>query len=184
MQKLQRYIHVLGLAVFVLFWMLSSTTAHAWKPEIGEKPAVMEQLEMVDGQAVNLAAYAGKPLIIYFGADWCAPCVANGRPAVLDTFNKYKAKGLQVLFVDLDDTFKFRGKKLQESKTLGIPIVMRALPAAGEEKMTNFNFGTFGKIQVVPTAVILDRNGKVVSKIEQGTKLRAELDDAVSPLVQ
>ena len=112
------------------------------------------------------------------------PCVANGRPAVLDAFNKYKAKGLQVLFVDLDDTFKFRGKKLQESKTLGIPIAMRALPAAGEEKMTNFNFGTFGKIQVVPTAVILDRNGKVVSKIEQGTKLRAELDDAVSPLVQ
>ncbi|WP_313300413.1 TlpA disulfide reductase family protein [Diaphorobacter sp.] len=177
MQKL-RAIDLLGLAVFVTFWALSSTV-HAWQPEIGDKPRAMEQLELVSGAPVNLADYAGKPLIIYFGADWCAPCVANGRPAVINAFNQYKTKGLQVLFVDLGDPFKLRGKKLAESRDLGFPIAMRSLPPTGQEKMRNFDFGTFGTIQVVPTAIILDAKGTVVSKIEQGTKLRDQLDGAV-----
>ncbi|QNP47202.1 peroxiredoxin family protein [Diaphorobacter aerolatus] len=144
----------------------------------------MEQVELVNGQPVDLNQYAGKPLVIYFGADWCAPCVANGRPAVIDAFNKYQARGLQVLFVDLDDPFKFRGKKINESRELGLPIAMRAAPAAGREKMRQFDFGTFGRIQVVPTAIVLNREGKVVAKIEQGTRLRDELDGAVAPLMR
>ncbi|MBF5005327.1 peroxiredoxin family protein [Diaphorobacter caeni] len=173
----------LGLLVFVVCWILSSA-AHAWQPEVGEKPNPMEQLEMVNGQPVNLASYAGKPLVIYFGADWCAPCVANGRPAVIDAFNKYRNKGLQVLFVDLDDPFKLRGKKINESRELGIPIAMRAAPTGDQAKLRNFDFGGFGRIQVVPTAILLDGSGKVVAKIEQGTKLRDELDGAVAPLVR
>lgn len=174
---------LLGLAIFVFFWALSSK-ANAWKPEVGDQPAAMEQLELVTGKPVNLADYAGKPLVIYFGADWCAPCVANGRPAVIDTFNQYRAKGLQVLFVDLDDSFKFRGKKLAESRSLGFPIAMRALPPEGQEKMKNFDFGSFGKIQMVPTAIVVDSQGKVITKIEQGTRLRDELSAAVAPLVR
>ena len=174
---------IIGLAVFVICWALSSTT-RAWQPEIGDKPQPMEQLELVSGKAVNLAEFSGKPLVIYFGADWCTPCTANGRPAVINAFNKYKSQGLQVLFVDLDDPFKFRGKKQAESKELGFPIAMRALPANGQDKLSNFNFGSFGKIQVVPTAILIDRSGKVVSKIEQGTRLRDELDDAVIPLLR
>lgn len=174
---------VLGLLIFVVFWALSST-AHAWKPEVGEHPAALEQLELVSGQPVNLADYAGKPLVIYFGADWCAPCTANGRPAVINAFNKYRDKGLQVLFVDLDDPFKFRGKKVNESRALGFPIAMRALPPTGQEKMRNFDFGTFGKIQVVPTAIVLNKEGKVAAKIEQGTRLRDELEGAVAPLAR
>ena len=174
---------VIGMAVFVIFWVLSSS-AQAWKPEVGDKPEAMQQIEHVTGKPVNLADYSGKPLVIYFGADWCAPCTANGRPAVIDAFNKYKAKGLQVLFVDLDDPFKFRGKKMNESKELGFPIAMRALPPEGQEKMRNFDFGTFGKIQVVPTAIVVDKSGKVVAKIEQGTRLRDELDGTVAPLMR
>ena len=180
----QRPFHVyIGLLVFVICWILSSA-AHAWQPEIGERPHPMEQLELVSGKPVDLVSYTGKPLVIYFGADWCAPCVQNGRPAVLDAFAKYHGRGLQVLFVDLDDPFKFRGKKVAESQLLGMPIAMRALPPAGQEKMRNFDFGSFGKIQVVPTAILLDRSGKVTAKIEQGTRLRAELDDAVAALVK
>ena len=174
---------VIGMAVFVIFWVLSSS-AQAWKPEVGDKPEAMQQIEHVTGKPVNLADYSGKPLVIYFGADWCAPCTANGRPAVIDAFNKYKAKGLQVLFVDLDDPFKLRGKKINESRELGIPIAMRAAPTGDQAKLRNFDFGGFGRIQVVPTAILLDGSGKVVAKIEQGTKLRDELDGAVAPLVR
>ncbi|MPM79445.1 hypothetical protein SDC9_126479 [bioreactor metagenome] len=103
---------------------------------------------------------------------------------MIDAFNKYRAKGLQVLFVDLDDPFKFRGKKLNESRDLGFPIAMRAMPPAGQDKMRNFDFGTFGKIQMVPTAIVVDHTGKVAAKIEQGTRLRDELDGVVATVVR
>ena len=49
-------VHVyLGLLVFVVCW-IASGTAHAWQPEIGEKPNTMEQLEQeVDEQRLSEA---------------------------------------------------------------------------------------------------------------------------------
>ncbi|MPM79446.1 hypothetical protein SDC9_126480 [bioreactor metagenome] len=52
--------HQLGMAVFVIFWALSSA-AMAWKPEVGDKPATLAQPALVSGKPVNLADYSGKP---------------------------------------------------------------------------------------------------------------------------
>lgn len=157
--------------------------ALAWKPEIGEKPAPMEQLELVTtGQPVDLDRYLGHPLILYFGADWCPPCVSSGRPAVIAAFQQYRDRGLQLLFVSLDPR-KARAAKKAESLALGFPIAMRARPEDGVDKLRSFHFGAFGRIYVVPTAIVLDADGKVVRKLEQGSGLKSELDDTVRQLL-
>ena len=170
-----RWLALLGLAL--------PLAAQAWKPEIGDKPEPMEQIELIaSNRPVDLNQYLGRPLILYFGADWCPPCVASGRPAVVAAFNQYKDRGLPVLFVSLDPR-KARAGKREEAKALGFPIAMRAKPVDGEDKLRSFDFGAFGRIYVVPTAIILDADGKVVRKLEQGSGLKSELDSVVRGLL-
>jgi thiol-disulfide isomerase/thioredoxin len=111
------------LKSFLLMVLAAGTTAHAYEPEIGELPGPIGQLEYVDGIPLDVSALRGKPLVLYFGADWCVPCVERGRPATVKVAKRYGPMGLQVIFVSMDDN-KFRQQKIDESKNLGLGRVI------------------------------------------------------------
>jgi len=54
------------------------------------------------GKPVSLHDYKGKYVLVDFWASWCAPCRAE-NPNVLKAYNKYKAKGFNVLGVSMDE---------------------------------------------------------------------------------
>jgi cytochrome c biogenesis protein CcmG/thiol:disulfide interchange protein DsbE len=58
----------------------------------------------VDGTAVKLSDFRGKPVWLTFGASWCQPCRAE-NPDIKATAEKYAASGLVVLavFISEDD---------------------------------------------------------------------------------
>jgi cytochrome c biogenesis protein CcmG, thiol:disulfide interchange protein DsbE len=55
-----------------------------------------------DGKTVSLADYAGKPLWLTFGASWCPDCRTES-PDVQAAYQKYKAQGLNVLAVFINE---------------------------------------------------------------------------------
>ncbi len=158
-------VKLLPLVAFLLF----QGAAHAYKPEIGEVPAPLHKLEYVDGTPFDLSALRGKPAVIYFGADWCFPCVERGRPATVAVNNKYGPMGLQVIFVSMDDN-KFRSQKIEEAKRLGLRIAMvqTAICPSGKCPDGLRDLGDFGRIYVYPTAFILDSSGIVRAKLDRG----------------
>ncbi len=56
-----------------------------------------------DGKTVSLADYAGKPLWLTFGASWCPDC-RNEAPDVEAAYQKYRAQGLNVLAVFINES--------------------------------------------------------------------------------
>ena len=155
--------------------------ANAYKPEIGDKPSKLQDIEYVDGTPIDLKKLQGKPVVLYFGGDWCAPCVERGRPAALAAARKYGPQGLKVIFVSMDDN-NMRQQKIQESEQLDISIAMptmnicppgscfHGIKSLGEQ---------FGRIYVFPTAVVLDANGVVQAKMDRGMGVQGGLDGAV-----
>ena len=59
-------------------------------------------LKDMNGKDVRLADFRGKPIILNFWATWCGPCKAE-IPALVALADQYKAQGLTVLGVSVDD---------------------------------------------------------------------------------
>ena len=70
-------------------------------PEVG-KPAPNFTATTIEGAKVTLSGLRGRPVWLNFGAPWCQPCRAE-NPDIEAAYEKYRAQGLQVLWVVIND---------------------------------------------------------------------------------
>ena len=70
-------------------------------PEVG-KPAPNFTATTLEGAKVTLRGLRGHPVWLTFGAPWCQPCRAE-NPDVEAAYEKYRAQGLEVLWVVIND---------------------------------------------------------------------------------
>lgn len=113
---------------------------------------VLAKIKMtdLDGKALDLKAYAGKPIFLNFWATWCGPCHSE-MPSVEKASKQFKD---QITFLALSN----------ESPSLIKSYVKK-------NKLT-FNFakleGTYLDVYVLvlPTTLLIDANGKVVEEEE------------------
>jgi cytochrome c biogenesis protein CcmG/thiol:disulfide interchange protein DsbE len=68
-----------------------------------DKPAPPIELTDVDGNAVSLADYAGRPVIVNFWASWCVPC-REEFPIFVEGREAYAEQGLEILGVIYKDS--------------------------------------------------------------------------------
>ena len=78
-----------------------STGAAGPAPEVG-KPAPNFTATTLEGAKVTLRGLRGHPVWLSFGAPWCQPCRAE-NPDVEAAYEKYRAQGLEVLWVVIND---------------------------------------------------------------------------------
>jgi peroxiredoxin len=109
-------------------------------------------LSKIDGGEVTLSELRGKVVILDFWATWCPPCV-KGIPEFVELYNEYKAQGLDVIGLSLD-----RGpspvKKFVVKNNVNYPVVM------ADRKVSDAYRPAY-----IPTTYIIDREGKIVSKV-------------------
>lgn len=105
----------------------------------------------LSGQTVTLKQFAGRPVVLSFFGNGCAPCLAEA--AHLSRLQQtYEAKGLVVLSVNAwDDPPDEVGKIAKRRK-----ISHRLLVRGGKVARTGYKLGP------VPTTFWIDRQGKIV----------------------
>jgi cytochrome c biogenesis protein CcmG, thiol:disulfide interchange protein DsbE len=125
------------------------------KPEVG-KNASSFSLTSVNG-GNKMAIEKGKVTIVDFWATWCEPC-AKSFPAYQDLYVKYKASGLEILAISVDD------------ETKDIPDFLKKhgakFPAGWDE---GHKIADCYKPPKMPSAYVIDRNG-VIRHIHEGYK--------------
>lgn len=135
--------------------------------KVGAKPFPLVGKDL-SGKVANLSQYRGKVVLLDFWATWCPPCRAE-VPNIVAAYDKYHAKGFDVLGVSLDREGD-RGKLIEFTKANNMPWRQ-----VYEGKYWNSaNVKTYG-IHAVPFALLIGRDGKIAAVNAFGD----ELDPAV-----
>jgi len=138
-------------------------------------------VKSVDGAGVKkaLAALKGKVVVVNLWATWCGPCVAE-FPDMVKLHNTYKARGLEVLAVSVDEP-EDRAKVVgfMQKQKAGFPAYIRA--KGGVEKFVGALDGNWSG--AVPVTYFYDRAGKRVGKPHTGLMTYKEFEAAVTPLL-
>ena len=126
--------------------------------------------DVLQGKDYSLSQFKGKVVVINFFTFFCGPC-RDEMPDLNKINNELKGKGLQSLGIALssDPTqIRFLVKQLG----LEYPVL------TGTDKVSE----AYGSISVVPTTVIVDKQGNVVQRIE-GTRKKEVFQKMIEPLL-
>lgn len=128
-----------------------SWTSPAQALEAGDAAPNVELLGP-NGEAVRLPLQAGKVLYVDFWASWCGPC-RQSFPWMNAMQEKYKAKGLQIIGINLDQQASAAEKFLAQTPA---KFTVMFDPKGTSPRI----YGVKG----MPTSVLIGRDGKVIQQ--------------------
>ena len=121
----------------------------AAKARASRKPAPDFTLTDSNGAKVKLADYRGKVVLLNFWATWCGPCQVE-IPWFQEFQQQYRAKGLEVLGVSMDDDGWAAVKPYIAAHKLNYRILL------GDDSVAQL----YGGLEALPTTFMIDREGK------------------------
>lgn len=123
-----------------------------------------------EGTPVSLSSLRGKVVLIDFWASWCRPCRME-NPNVVKMYNKYHAKGFEILGVSLDKTKEAWTGAIQQDGLTWKHVSDLAF-------WNNAVAQQYG-VSAIPYTVLVDRDGKVLAKNLRGAALEAKLAEVL-----
>lgn len=141
---------------FLLVTLCFALSAHATekaRPQIGDKPPLLEATELLQappGAKFNAASLRGKVVILEFWATWCGPCVA-AIPHLNELAEKFKSKPVQFVAITAED--KATVEKFLARRPIHAWVALD----------TNQAMSQAYAVEAIPHTVVLGRDGRIAA---------------------
>ncbi|MEK7204857.1 MAG: TlpA disulfide reductase family protein [candidate division NC10 bacterium] len=136
------------------------------------KAAPSFRMTVFDGGELSLEALRGKPVVLNFWASWCYPACYEEAPLLESTWRKYKAQGLMLVGVDIQDK-EANAREFMRRFNFTFPNG----PDPGSK--ISIDYGVYG----VPETFFIDREGRITYK-HVGAVTPALMDEQVQALLK
>ena len=116
------------------------------------------ELEDVAGGTLALSSMKGKVILLDFWATWCGPC-KRGIPHLNDLYAEYKGDGFEIVGISVDQGGRGvsgvdRVRSFTRQTRIDYPLAMATAKTVSD----------YGGIRSIPTAFLVDRDGKIRRK--------------------
>ncbi len=114
-------------------------------------------LTNLKAEKVKLSDYKGKVIVLDFWATWCGPCRAS-FPKMQELVEKYKNRNVEFFFIDVWERTSPADIKTNVAKFIkDNKYSFNVLFDFKDEIATKY------KIEAVPTKIVIDKNGNIIS---------------------
>lgn len=160
----KRWRRRLGRGFDVALWVLVIGLV-VWRfgPQVGaalgiggtDEPAPDFGVETLTGDTVRLAELRGRVVLVNFWATWCPPCRLE-MPGFQDVWDDYRDQGLVIVGLSVDRGLRSQVAEWVRRREITYPI---GFP-------TGATVRAYGGANVLPTSVLIDRDGRIVHRVE------------------
>lgn len=167
---MHRLTKITSVIILILALAISSCSSPA--PAVG-KVAPDFQLQNLDGQAVSLSDFRGRPVLLNFWASWCEPCRFE-MPFIQKVFEDevWSEKGLVILGVDIGES-PTTVEEFVEAFGLTFPMLLDI----NQDVALKYN------IRGIPTTFLIDKDG-IIQNIKVGPfSSKVEIEREVSKFI-
>ena len=131
----------------------------------------------IDGNALDVASFKGKVVVLNLWGSWCAPCRAEA-PNLEKVYQDLKAKDVQFVGINTRDAQVANARAFEKQYGVSFP----SLYDPTGKLMLRFKKGTLNP-QAIPSTLVLDRRGKIAARSLAALsedKLRAMIDPVLA----
>ncbi|MCX6569775.1 MAG: TlpA disulfide reductase family protein [Candidatus Aminicenantes bacterium] len=162
---MSRFSRAILATTIVLVLAIAGAACAQDKMETEAVPAPEFSLQDLQGNALSLASYKGKVLVLNFWATWCPPC-RREIPDFIEAYKELKGKGLEILGVSVDELSVDVLRDWTQKAGMNYPVAM-----ATAKIIADYRPGEY-----IPATIVIDRRGTIryrqSSLMDKGTLLR------------
>lgn len=141
-----------SIAVFIV--LILGLSAAIWLMPSGLKHSPAITLDTIDGRALNLADFRGRPLLVTFWATSCPGCMKE-MPHLVEMYRDLAPRGLEIIGVAMDYDPLDAVVELSKRRAIPYPIAHDTDAQAAL---------AFGEVRLTPTTFLIAPNGRIVQQ--------------------
>jgi peroxiredoxin len=143
------------LVIGLLVWRFGPQVGAALGIGGTNLPAPDFTVETLDGDTVRLSELRGQVVLVNFWATWCAPCRVE-MPGFQDVWEDYGDDGFTLIGLSVDRGVRSAVVDWVRQREITYPI---GFPSGATVQ-------AFGGANVLPTSLLIDREGRIVHRVE------------------